>query len=90
MHIDQVEVPKFPRLSRKWLGGWKKEYKVSLKKPAMKFKVSHKKVVRRSRRTWLNTFKLDAYFEHCFAVAKAQAGFRTVPHRHCVDQKGMM
>jgi hypothetical protein len=87
---DQKPCPDFPRLSRPWLGIWKKQYGISLRKPTQKYKVSKDKVVKRSRRTWLNCYIVRAIFAHFLGTERSRKGLLNEPFIHCVDQMGLM
>jgi len=86
--------PSMPKLDygktgRKWIGRWKRKLRISFKKCARKFKVSRDKILRRTRRTWLNTWSAMLIFCLLFGEQRARLGLPCWPYFQTGDQKGV-
>ena len=46
------EWPELPKLGSRWLRGWRREYRISLRKPNTKYKLSKEKLIRRLTCMW--------------------------------------
>ena len=59
-------VHKLPVITYKWLLGWRREYRISLKKPNKRWKVSREVLVSRLKILWLNIHRVRRWIQLTF------------------------
>ena len=79
--------PRMPNISRKWCWRFRKQMRIERKKPNRKYKVSYKKINSRTRKGWLNTWRVMLGVKLLWGTERKAAGKPDTPFCHVVDQK---
>ena len=68
------------KISSRWLSIWKQEYRVSLRKPNRRWKVSRSVLLERLRIGWCNIFRVRKYIMLMFGYDPLQINFDQSPY----------
>ena len=79
--IAAGDVPACPKITRAWLAGWKRQYRVSFRKPNRRYKLSRRGCKLRLEIFWMNNIRVRHF-------AKKMLGIDPGAHCDGADQKG--
>ena len=66
---ERGEWPMLPRITHEWVTGWRREYRVSLRKPNCKRKLSRAAMLERLKHVWRANLSIRWLAWHCLGVA---------------------